>query len=48
MTRQNGRLSLCRRGEELVTDVIQCLAENRTRVTEFRTVAPRLEDIFRK
>ncbi len=33
-------------GEDLVTDVIQCLSEHRIRVTEFRTVLPTLEDVF--
>jgi ABC-2 type transport system ATP-binding protein len=31
-----------------VTDVIQCLSENRIRVTDFRTVLPTLEDVFLK
>lgn len=48
VTRQNGRFSLRGRGEDFVTDVIQCLAEHRIRVTEFRTVVPTLEDVFLK
>jgi ABC-2 type transport system ATP-binding protein len=36
------------RGEDFVTDVIQCLAEHRIRVTEFRTELPNLEDVFLK
>jgi len=40
------RLTVRGRGEDLVTDVIQCLSENRIRVTEFRTVLPTLEDVF--
>ncbi|HKW97328.1 MAG TPA: ABC transporter ATP-binding protein [Bryobacteraceae bacterium] len=34
------------RGDEFVTEVIQCLAEHQIRVTEFRTVLPNLEDVF--
>lgn len=36
------------RGEELVTEVIRCLSENRIRVTDFRTILPNLEDVFLK
>jgi ABC-2 type transport system ATP-binding protein len=36
------------RGDDLVTEVIQCLSENRIRVTDFRTVLPNLEDVFLK
>ena len=35
-------------GPELVADVIDCLSANRIRVTDFRTVHPRLEDVFLK
>jgi ABC-2 type transport system ATP-binding protein len=35
-------------GEDLVTEVIECLSENRIRVTDFRTVLPNLEDVFLK
>jgi ABC-2 type transport system ATP-binding protein len=35
-------------GDDLVTDVIQCLSENRIRVTDFRTIFPSLEDVFLK
>ena len=35
-------------GEDLVTDVIHCLSENRIRVTDFRTILPNLEDVFLK
>ena len=48
ITRQNGRFTLRGRGEDFFTDVIQCLAEHRIRVTEFRTVVPTLEDVFLK
>ena len=36
------------RGDDMVTAVIDCLAENRIRVTEFRTILPSLEDVFLK
>jgi ABC-2 type transport system ATP-binding protein len=35
-------------GDDLVTEVIHCLAENRIRVTDFRTILPNLEDVFLK
>jgi ABC-2 type transport system ATP-binding protein len=44
----DGRFTICGRGEELVTEVIRCLSENRMRVTEFRTILPNLEDVFLK
>src|SRR5262245_44944574 len=40
------RFTIRGRGEDLVTDVIQCLSEHRIRVTEFRTEMPNLEDVF--
>jgi ABC-2 type transport system ATP-binding protein len=42
------RFTIRGRGEDLVTDVIQCLSEHRIRVTDFRTVVPNLEDVFLK
>ena len=33
-------------GGDLVTHVIQCLAEHRIRVTDFKTEVPNLEDVF--
>jgi ABC-2 type transport system ATP-binding protein len=42
----DGRFVLQGRGEDFVTAVIQCIAEHRVRVTEFRTVVPTLEDVF--
>jgi ABC-2 type transport system ATP-binding protein len=36
------------RGDDLVTEVIRCLSENRIHVTDFRTVLPSLEDVFLK
>lgn len=35
-------------GDDLVTQVIHCLAESRIRVTDFRTILPNLEDVFIK
>jgi ABC-2 type transport system ATP-binding protein len=34
--------------EDLVTEVILCLSENRIRVMDFRTILPNLEDVFLK
>jgi ABC-2 type transport system ATP-binding protein len=36
------------RGDDLVTQVVQCLAEHRMRVIDFRTEVPTLEDVFLK
>jgi ABC-2 type transport system ATP-binding protein len=35
-------------GDDLVTEVIHCLSENRIRVRDFRTILPNLEDVFLK
>src|SRR5208282_6715348 len=35
-------------GDDLVTEVIHCLSENRMRVRDFRTILPNLEDVFLK
>jgi ABC-2 type transport system ATP-binding protein len=48
VARQDSRFSIRGRGDDLITDVIQCVSENRIRVTEFRTVVPTLEDVFLK
>jgi ABC-2 type transport system ATP-binding protein len=45
---QATRFTLRGRSEDVVTDVIQCLAEHRIRVTEFRTLQANLEDVFLK
>jgi len=34
--------------DDLVTEVVHCLSENRIRVSDFRTVLPTLEDVFLK
>ena len=46
--RQDLRFTIRGRGDDLVTEVIQCLSENHIRVTDFRTVLPTLEDVFLK
>src|SRR3954465_1126763 len=46
ITVREGRATIRGRGDGLVTHVIQCLAEHRIRVTEFRTIQPTLEDVF--
>jgi len=48
VVRNESRFTISGLGDEFVTDVIQCLSENRIRVTEFRTVLPSLEDVFLK
>jgi ABC-2 type transport system ATP-binding protein len=48
VTRQDARFTIEGVGEDFVTEVIQCLSENRIRVTDFRTVLPNLEDVFLK
>ncbi len=48
VTCQDSRFTIQGRGDDFVTDVIQCLSENRIRVTDFRTVLPNLEDVFLK
>ena len=45
---QGSRLTIRGRGDDLVTAVIDCVAENRIRVTDFRTIIPTLEDVFLK
>ena len=46
--RQDSQFTVQGRGDDFVTEVIQCLSENRIRVTDFRTVLPNLEDVFLK
>jgi ABC-2 type transport system ATP-binding protein len=48
VTRQDSRFTMQGSGDDFVTEVIQCLSENRIRVTDFRTVVPSLEDVFLK
>ena len=46
VSRGGDRVTIRGRGDDFVTDVIQCLSEHRIRVTDFRTVLPTLEDVF--
>ena len=46
VTSQGFRVTIRGRGDDLVTQVIQRLAEHRMRVVDFRTEAPTLEDVF--
>src|SRR5713101_3345436 len=48
VTCQDFRFTIRGQGEDLVTEVIHCLSENRIRVTDFRTILPNLEDVFLK
>jgi ABC-2 type transport system ATP-binding protein len=48
VTRQDSLFTVQGRGDDLVTEVIRCLSENRIGVTDFRTVLPTLEDVFLK
>jgi ABC-2 type transport system ATP-binding protein len=45
---QDSRFTIQGQGDDFVTEVIECLSENRIRVTDFRTVQPNLEDVFLK
>jgi ABC-2 type transport system ATP-binding protein len=42
----NGRFTIRGRGDDLVTRVIACVADNRMPVTDFRTERATLEDVF--
>ena len=46
VTRDESTFTLRGSGDEFVSDVIECLSENRIHVTDFRTVLPSLEDVF--
>jgi len=48
VTRQGSQFTVTGRGEDVVTEVIECLAEHRIRVSDLRTEAPTLEDVFLK
>jgi len=48
VTRVDQRLTIRGKGDDLVTEVIHCLSENRIRVTDFRMILPNLEDVFLK
>jgi ABC-2 type transport system ATP-binding protein len=44
----DSHLTIRGRGDDLVTEVIHCLSENRIGVRDFRTILPNLEDVFLK
>ena len=48
VVRADLRCTIRGNGDDLVTEVIHCLSENRIRVTDFRTILPNLEDVFLK
>ncbi len=48
VTRKDSRFTIQGRGDDLISEVIHCVAENRIRVTDFRTILPNLEDVFLK
>jgi ABC-2 type transport system ATP-binding protein len=48
VVRADLRFTIRGSSEDLVTEVIHCLSENRLRVTDFRTILPNLEDVFLK
>jgi len=48
VVRADLRFTIRGASDDLVTEVIHCLSENRIRVTDFRTILPNLEDVFLK
>jgi ABC-2 type transport system ATP-binding protein len=48
VTSNGRRFTIRGRGDNFVTEVIQCVSENRIRVTDLRTILPNLEDVFLK
>jgi ABC-2 type transport system ATP-binding protein len=48
VTCSDSQFTIRGQGDDLVTEVIHCLSENRIRVTDFRTILPNLEDVFLK
>ena len=48
VTCSDSQFTIRGQGDDLVTEVIRCLSENRIRVTDFRTILPNLEDVFLK
>jgi ABC-2 type transport system ATP-binding protein len=44
--REGNQITIHGRGDGVITEVIQCLAEHQVRVGDFRTVQPSLEDVF--
>jgi len=48
VAREAGVLTVQGRADDLMAGVIRCIADRAIRVTDFRTVAPTLEDVFLK
>ena len=48
ITRNASQFTIRGSGDDLVTEVIRCLSENRIRVIDFHTILPNLEDVFLK
>jgi ABC-2 type transport system ATP-binding protein len=48
VVRSDMQFTIRGQSEDLVTEVIHCLSENRMRVTDFRMIVPNLEDVFLK
>jgi ABC-2 type transport system ATP-binding protein len=46
VTQNDGRFTILGSGDDLVTEIIRCLSEERITVTAFRTLLPTLEDVF--
>jgi ABC-2 type transport system ATP-binding protein len=46
VTRDGSQVAIRGRGDDLVAQVVQCLAEQRMRPADFRTEVPTLEDVF--
>jgi ABC-2 type transport system ATP-binding protein len=46
VARAGAQFTIRGRGDHFITQVIQCLAEHRIHVTDFRTALPTLEDVF--
>jgi ABC-2 type transport system ATP-binding protein len=46
VSREGPQHTIRGRGDDLVTQVIECVAEHRIRVIDFRTEVPTLEDVF--
>jgi ABC-2 type transport system ATP-binding protein len=47
-TRTGSEVLVTGSGDDLMTSVIQCLADHRIRITDFGTITPTLEDVFLK
>jgi ABC-2 type transport system ATP-binding protein len=47
-TREGPNIIVRAQSVDVMTGLIQCLAEHRITVTDFRTIVPTLEDVFLK